>query len=40
MALLIACSSRGEEFAAVARGLAPNLDLRVAPDVGNPADVR
>ena len=40
MALLIACSSRGEEFAAVARGLAPNLDLRVAPDVGNPADIR
>ena len=40
MALLIACSSRGEEFAAVARGLAPNLDLRVAPEIGNPADIR
>ena len=40
MALLIACSSRGEEFAAVARSLAPNLDLRVAPEIGNPADIR
>jgi glyoxylate/hydroxypyruvate reductase A len=40
MALLIACSSRGEEFAAVARGLAPNLDLRVAPEIGNPTDIR
>jgi glyoxylate/hydroxypyruvate reductase A len=39
MALLIACSSRGEEFAAVARSLAADLDLRVAPDVGNPADI-
>src|SRR5262245_23150287 len=39
MALLIACSSRGDEFAAVARSLAPDLDLRVAPHVGNPADV-
>ena len=39
MALLIACSSRGEEFAAVARSLAPDLDLRVAPDVGNAADI-
>ena len=40
MALLIACSSRGEEFAAVARSLAPNLDLRVAPEIGNPTDIR
>jgi glyoxylate/hydroxypyruvate reductase A len=39
MALLIACSSRADEFAAVARGLAPDLDLRVAPSVGNPADI-
>jgi glyoxylate/hydroxypyruvate reductase A len=35
MALLIACSSRGDEFAGVARRLAPDLDLRVAPDVGD-----
>jgi glyoxylate/hydroxypyruvate reductase A len=39
MALLIACSSRGDEFASVARRLAPGLDLRVAPDVGDPAQV-
>jgi glyoxylate/hydroxypyruvate reductase A len=39
MALLIACSSRADEFAAVVRGLAPGLDLRVAPSVGNPADI-
>jgi glyoxylate/hydroxypyruvate reductase len=39
MALLIACSSRGEEFAAVARRLAPDLDLRVAPDLGEPAQI-
>jgi glyoxylate/hydroxypyruvate reductase A len=39
MALLIASSSRSDEFAAVARGLAPDLDLRVAPSLGNPADI-
>ncbi len=39
MALLIACSSRGNEFAAVARSLDPDLDVRVAPDVGDPAEV-
>ena len=39
MALLIACSSRGDEFAAVARSLDPDLDVRVAPDIGDPAEV-
>src|SRR5688572_22712211 len=39
MALLIACSSRGDEFAAVARGLDTELDVRVAPDLGDPAQV-
>jgi glyoxylate/hydroxypyruvate reductase len=40
MALLIACSSRAEQFAAVARSQAPDLDLRVAPDLGRPEDIR
>jgi len=39
MALLIACSSRAEQFAAEARALDPGLDVRVAPDVGNPGDI-
>src|SRR5262249_18417924 len=34
MALLIASSSRGQEFAAFARDLDPALDVRVAPDLG------
>lgn len=34
MALLIASSSRGEQFAAHARALDPTLDVRVAPDLG------
>ncbi len=39
MALLIACSSRAEEFAATARSLDPSLDLRVAPDLGRREDI-
>jgi glyoxylate/hydroxypyruvate reductase A len=39
MALLIACSSRAEQFAAEIRALDPGLDLRVAPDVGRPEDI-
>src|SRR5262245_43972963 len=39
MALLIACSSRAEEFASVVRRLDPSLDLRVAPDLGKPEDI-
>jgi glyoxylate/hydroxypyruvate reductase A len=39
MALLIACSSRAEEFASVVRSLDPSLDLRVAPDLGKPEDI-
>ena len=35
MALLIASSSRAEEFAAFARALDPHLDVRVAPDLGD-----
>jgi glyoxylate/hydroxypyruvate reductase len=35
MAFLIACSSRGDEFAAVASRLAPDLELRVAPEIGD-----
>ena len=40
MALLIACSSRAEEFATLARRLDPDLDVRVAPDVGRREDIR
>jgi glyoxylate/hydroxypyruvate reductase A len=40
MALLIACSSRAEEFAQLARRLEPALDVRVAPDVGRREDIR
>jgi glyoxylate/hydroxypyruvate reductase A len=39
MALLIACSSRAEEFAAFARDLDPHLDVRVAPDLGDVAQI-
>src|SRR5262245_50895396 len=39
MAFLIACSSRGEEFAGVARRLAPDLDLRVAPEIGDSGSI-
>jgi glyoxylate/hydroxypyruvate reductase A len=40
MALLIACSSRAEEFASLARSFDPVLDVRVAPDIGRRADIR
>jgi glyoxylate/hydroxypyruvate reductase A len=40
MALLIACSSRAEEFAGLARKLDPGLDVRVAPDLGRREDIR
>jgi glyoxylate/hydroxypyruvate reductase A len=39
MALLIACSSRAEQFAAEMRALDPDLDLRVAPDIGTAEDI-
>jgi glyoxylate/hydroxypyruvate reductase A len=39
MALLIASSSRAEEFAAFARALDPHLDVRVAPDLGDVAQI-
>ena len=39
MALLIACSSRADQFAALARNLAPGLDVRIAPDLGRPEDI-
>jgi glyoxylate/hydroxypyruvate reductase A len=39
MALLIACSSRAEQFAAEIRALDPGLDLRIAPDTGRAEDI-
>jgi glyoxylate/hydroxypyruvate reductase A len=39
MALLIACSSRADQFADVVRRLDPKIDLRVAPDLGRPEDI-
>jgi len=39
MALLIACSSRAEQFAHEIHALDPGLDLRVAPDVGRSEDI-
>jgi glyoxylate/hydroxypyruvate reductase A len=39
MALLIASSSRAEQFAAEIRALDPGLDLRIAPDVGRAEDI-
>jgi len=39
MALLIASSSRAEEFAAFTRDLDPTLDVRVAPDLGDVAQI-
>ena len=39
MALLIACSSRAEQFAAHVRALDPSLDVRVAPDLGSTDDI-
>lgn len=40
MALLIACSSRADQFAGIVRRLDPALDVRVAPDVGRAEDIR
>ena len=40
MTLLVACSSRADQFAAHARDFAPDLDVRVAPDIGRPEDIR
>ncbi len=39
MALLIASSSRAEQFAAEIRALDPDLDLRIAPDVGRAEEI-
>ena len=39
MALLIACSSRAEQFATEARALDHELDVRVAPDLGRSDDI-
>jgi glyoxylate/hydroxypyruvate reductase A len=39
MALLIACSSRAQDFAAVARRLDPDLDVRIAPELGRSEDI-
>jgi glyoxylate/hydroxypyruvate reductase len=39
MALLIACSSRAEQFAAEVRALDPELDIRIDPDVGRTEDI-
>ena len=39
MALLIACSSRAEQFAAEIRALDPEHDIRIDPDVGNIDDI-
>jgi glyoxylate/hydroxypyruvate reductase A len=39
MALLIASSSRAGQFAAEIRALDPDLDLRIAPDIGRVEDI-
>jgi glyoxylate/hydroxypyruvate reductase A len=39
MALLIAGSARADQFATLARRFDPALDVRIAPDVGNAAEV-
>ncbi len=39
MALLIASSSRAEQFAAHVREAAPDLDVRIAPDLGRVVDI-
>jgi glyoxylate/hydroxypyruvate reductase len=39
MALLVASSSRADLFAAHARSLAPCLDVRIAPDLGQREDI-
>jgi glyoxylate/hydroxypyruvate reductase A len=40
MAFLIACSSRAEQFAAEVRALDASLDVRIAPDLRDGADIR
>jgi glyoxylate/hydroxypyruvate reductase A len=39
MTLLIACSSRAEQFAAAVRELDPDLEIRVAPSIGKASDI-
>jgi glyoxylate/hydroxypyruvate reductase A len=39
LALLIACSSRAQEFAEQIRALDPGLDIRIAPELGNAQDI-
>lgn len=39
MALLIACNSRAEQFAAQVQVLESELDIRIAPDVGRVEDI-
>src|SRR5262245_31847314 len=39
MALLVACSSRAEQFAAELRALDPHLDIRIAPGMGSAGDI-
>jgi glyoxylate/hydroxypyruvate reductase A len=39
MALLVACSSRAERFAAELRALDPHLDIRIAPTIGSAGDI-
>lgn len=39
MAFLVAASSRAEAFAGLVRELAPSLDVRVAPDLGDVAEI-
>jgi glyoxylate/hydroxypyruvate reductase A len=40
MTLLIACSSRAEQFATEIHALDPDLDIRIAPDTGPLEDIR
>jgi len=40
MTLLIACSSRAEQFATEIHALDPDLDIRIAPDTGALEDIR
>jgi glyoxylate/hydroxypyruvate reductase len=39
MAFLVACRTRAQQFAAELRALDPNLDLRIAPDLGRAEDI-
>jgi glyoxylate/hydroxypyruvate reductase len=39
MALLVASSSRAEQFAAEIRAMEPGFDVRIAPDVGRAEDI-